>query len=274
MVGYDLTRLLIGSEGTLALITQATLKLWPIPEAVATLRASYASVAAAATAVARIMAQPGTPWVLEFMDAGAVGLIRNQGIELAEGTESMLLFEVESSRDGLAGAVEHLGRVARGEGFIALDSAADADEAARLWQARKALSPALRTLRAGKINEDVVVPVSRIPALVERLGELAREADIPIVSFGHAGNGNLHVNLLFDPDDARETRAAEQTLPRVFEAVLALDGSLSGEHGVGLAKRDFVAMELAPEALALMHGIKRVFDPKGILNPGKALPSE
>ena len=274
VVGYDLTRLLLGSEGTLALITQATLKLWPVPEAVATLRAGYASVGAAAAAVARIMAQPELPWVLEFMDAGAVGLIRNQGIELAEGTESMLLFEVESSRDGLADAVERLGEVARGEGFIALYTAADADEAARLWQARKALSPALRTLRAGKINEDVVVPVSEIPALVARLQEFAHEANIPIVSFGHAGNGNLHVNLLFDPDDEREARAAEETLPRIFKSVLELGGTLSGEHGVGLAKRDFIAMELAPEVLALMRGIKRVFDPKGILNPGKTLPPE
>jgi D-lactate dehydrogenase len=186
----------------------------------------------------------------------------------------MLLFEVESSRDGLADAVERLGEVARGEGFIALYTAADADEAARLWQARKALSPALRTLRAGKINEDVVVPVSEIPALVARLQEFAHEANIPIVSFGHAGNGNLHVNLLFDPDDEREARAAEETLPRIFKSVLELGGTLSGEHGVGLAKRDFIAMELAPEVLALMRGIKRVFDPKGILNPGKTLPPE
>lgn len=274
VVGYDFTRLLLGSEGTLGLITQATLKLWPLPEAVATLRACYDSVEAAAAAVSRIMAQPDIPWVLEFMDAEAVGLIRNQGIELPEGTQSLLLLEVEASRDGLEGAVERLGRTVRGEGFVAYEAARDKREAGELWRARKALSPSLRTLRAGKINEDVVVPVAEIPALVDRLRGLARAADIPIVSFGHAGNGNLHVNLLFDPDDERETQAAKATLPEVFKAVLELGGTLSGEHGVGVAKRDYVSMELQPEVLRLMHEVKHVFDPNGILNPGKTLPPE
>jgi len=274
VVGYDFTRLLIGSEGTLGLITEATLKLWPAPQAVATLRAAYASVPAAAEAVARVMAQPDLPWVLEFMDRGAVGLIRERGVELPEGCEAVLLMEVEGTGAGLEAAVAGVSEAARGEGLLAIDTADDPAEAARLWQARKALSPALRTLRAGKINEDVVVPVARIPDLVARIESLARAADIPIVNFGHAGNGNLHVNLLFDPDDERETRAARETLPRVFEAVLDLGGTLSGEHGVGLAKREFVGMELSPEVLRLMRGVKQVFDPQGILNPGKAIPPE
>ncbi len=272
VVGYDLTRLLIGSEGTLGLITQATLKLWPVPQSVATLRATYLSVAAAASAVARVMAQPELPWVLEFMDRGSVGLIRDRGVDLPPECEALLLMEVEGAGGGLGAAIDAVGDAARGEGFLSLDTTDRADEAARLWQARKALSPALRTLRAGKINEDVVVPVARIPELVARLETLADQVGIPIVSFGHAGNGNLHVNLLFNPDDTREREAAEKTLPRVFEAVLELDGTLSGEHGVGTAKRDFVAMELAPDVLRLMHGLKNVFDPAGILNPGKALP--
>ncbi len=274
VVGYDFTRLLLGSEGTLALITRATLKLWPLPAAVATLRAGYASVTAAAAAVARVMAQPALPWVLEFMDDQAVALIRKRGVAVPGACAALLLMEVEGAGAGLNAAVEAVRAAAEGEGFVSLEATADAGEAAALWQARKALSPSLRTLRAGKINEDVVVPVARIPALVERLQALAREADIPIVSFGHAGNGNLHVNLLFDPADERERRAAEAAVPRVFEIVLELGGTLSGEHGVGLAKRDYVALELAPEVLRLMHGVKRVFDPYGILNPGKTLPPE
>lgn len=273
VVGYDLTRLLIGSEGTLGLITQATLKLWPVPQSVATLRAAYANVAAAAAAVARIMAQPELPWVLEFMDRGSVGLIRDQGIDLPSSCEALLLMEVEGAGAGLDAAVTAVGAAARGDGFLSLETADEGEKAARLWQARKALSPALRTLRAGKINEDVVVPVAQIPELVARIETLAQEAEIPIVSFGHAGNGNLHVNLLFNPDDERERGSAEATLPHVFEAVLELGGTLSGEHGVGLAKRDFVAMELGPEVLAVMHAVKHVFDPEGILNPGKALPA-
>lgn len=274
VVGYDFTRLLLGSEGTLGLITRATLKLWPLPAAVATLRATYSSVAAAAAAVARVMAQPELPWVLEFMDDRAVALIRKRGVDLPAECKALLLMEVEGAGGGLEAAVESVKAAARGEGFVSAEAADSSEQAASLWEARKALSPSLRTLRAGKINEDVVVPVSRIPKLVARLQVLAIEADIPIVTFGHAGNGNLHVNLLFDPDDSRETQAAEKTLPKVFEAVLELGGTLSGEHGVGTAKRDYVAMELSSEVLRLMHGVKRVFDPQGILNPGKTLPPE
>lgn len=272
VVGYDLTRLIIGSEGTLGVITQATLKLWPLPEAVAVVRASYSDVDSAAAAVARIMAQPELPWVLEFMDAAAVRLVRERGVSLPPDACAVLLLEIEGERTGLHIATEKLATVIRGPGFVALETTEDPAESAALWGARKALSPALRTLRAGKINEDVVVPVSRIPELVARLERLGNEANIPVVNFGHAGNGNLHVNLLFDPDDERESAAAHAALPRVFEHVLALDGTLSGEHGVGLAKRDYVAMELAPEVLRLMRGIKRVFDPRGILNPGKVIP--
>ena len=274
VVGYDFTRLLLGSEGTLGLITRATLKLWPLPEAVATLRASYSSVTAAASAVARVMAQPQLPWVLEFMDDRAVDLIRQRGVDVAADCKALLLMEVEGAGAGLGAAVEAVHVAARGDGFVSLEATENADEAAGLWQARKALSPSLRTLRAGKINEDVVVPVSRIPDLVDRVQAFSRDADIPIVTFGHAGNGNLHVNLLFDPDDERERSAARDLLPKVFETVLELGGTLSGEHGVGTAKRDYVAMELQPEVLRLMHGVKRVFDPQGILNPGKTLPPE
>lgn len=274
VVGYDFTRLLLGSEGTLGLITSATLKLWPLPESVATLRASYSSVAAAAAAVASVMGQPQLPWVLEFMDDRAVELIRRHGAEVSAGSKALLLMEVEGAGAGLDAAVESVAEAARGEGLVSLETTENPDEAATLWQARKALSPSLRTLRAGKINEDVVVPVSRIPDLVAKLQDFARDADIPIVTFGHAGNGNLHVNLLYDPDDERESRVARGLLPRVFQTVLELDGTLSGEHGVGTAKRDYLTMELAPEVLRLMHGVKRVFDPQGILNPGKTLPPE
>ncbi len=274
VVGYDFTRLLLGSEGTLGLITRATLKLWPLPESVATLRACYSSVDAAAAAVARVMAQPQLPWVLEFMDDRAVELIRQRGVEVAAECQAMLLMEVEGAGAGLDAAIGSVDTAARGEGFVSLEATKNPEEAAALWQARKALSPSLRTLRAGKINEDVVVPVSRIPDLVARLQDFARDADIPIVTFGHAGNGNLHVNLLYDPDDERERNAAQDLLPKVFEIVLELGGTLSGEHGVGTAKRDYVAMELEPEVLKLMHGVKRVFDPEGILNPGKTLPPE
>jgi D-lactate dehydrogenase len=141
-----------------------------------------------------------------------------------------------------------------------------------LWAARKALSPALRSVAPGKINEDVVVPVSRIPDLVAGVQALAREYALTIVTFGHAGNGNLHVNIMYAPDDAAETARAHAALPRLFALVLALEGTLSGEHGIGVAKRDYMAQAFDTATLDAMRAVKRALDPDGILNPGKVLP--
>lgn len=271
VVGYDLTRLLIGSEGTLAVITEATLKLTPLPDALLTLSASYRSIEAAAQAVARIMAQPVIPYSLEFMDAAALQLIRDGYQALPEQAQALLIIEVDGPAQQLAEQARALGQAAGVPGLLALETATDAQAAAALWQARKRLSPALRRLSPRKINEDVVVPVSRIPELIHSLRDLSQEYAIPIVNFGHAGNGNIHVNLL--PSDQPEAMArAHACLERVFERVLSLGGSLSGEHGVGLDKRPYVARELDPVALRLMHAIKAQFDPCGILNPGKTLP--
>lgn len=271
VVGYDLTRLLIGSEGTLAVITRATLKLTPLSAGKRTLRAVYRDVTTAARAVSRIMAQPVAPYALEFMDGTAVSLVREQA-SLPGEAGAMLLIEADGDKTVLDHAVRAIGNAARGEGLVSLDTARSGEESRALWAARKALSPSLRKAAAGKINEDVVVPVSRIRDLVAGLERLADEFGILIVNFGHAGNGNLHVNLLYDPDDDEQSRAAANCLERVFDLVLELDGTLSGEHGVGEAKRPFVARELDPVALELMRRIKRVFDPRGILNPGKVLP--
>lgn len=268
--GYDLTRLLIGSEGTLAVVTEATLKLVPLPSAKRTLRATYVDVAAAAHAVSRIMAQPVAPCALEFLDDQCLRLARAHGGEVVPLAGAMLLVEVDGELEALASAVEAVAAAARGEGLIELSIAGNEAEVATLWAARKALSPALRTLSPNKINEDVVVPVSRVPELVAATRAIAAAHGLPIVCFGHAGNGNLHVNLL--PRDTAELARADAALAEVFDAVIRLDGTLSGEHGIGLAKREFMPRALDPNALALMRAIKREFDPDGILNPGKLLP--
>jgi len=274
VVGYDLTRLLIGSEGTLAVITQATLKLTPLPEAKVTLQAVYRDMAGAAHAVSRIMAQPVVPCALEFMDAAAIDMVRAYAdCELPRNAGALLMIEVDGTQAELERAAAAIRRAAENDALLNFTQAATREDVEALWRTRKALSPALREVAPKKINEDVVVPVSRIPELVTRLEALAARYAIPIVNFGHAGNGNLHVNLLFDPDDAGQQARAEQCLDEVFTTVLALDGTLSGEHGIGWVKREFVARELDPEALALMHAIKAQFDPAGILNPGKTLPA-
>ncbi len=282
VVGYDLTRLIVGSEGTLAIITEASLKLLPKPETTRTLRACYRDEASAAAAVARLMAQPETPCALEFMDGDSVGLAQgyqrtdprpqNSGAGLPDGTGALLIIEVDGHAETIAAAVKAVSAAAQGDGLLELKAAGSEAESAALWTARKVLSPALRRLAPNKINEDVAVPVSRMPELIEGLRALSRKHGIRIVNFGHAGNGNIHVNLLGDTADPAQREALQQCLEQAFRLVLSLEGTISGEHGVGLEKRDYVGWEVAADTLATMRELKRVFDPKGILNPGKCLP--
>ncbi|WP_312684465.1 FAD-binding oxidoreductase [Stenotrophomonas chelatiphaga] len=269
--GYDLTHLLVGSEGTLAIIVEATLKLTPVAVAQAGLRVLYRDADAAAQAVSRVMGQPVVPTRLEFMDARSLQLLRLNGADVPD-AGAMLLIEADGDHDTLPYLLQALANAAEGDGMITLDVAMEGAAREKLWAARKALSPALRSIAPGKINEDVVVPVSRIPELVSGVQALAAEFDLTIVTFGHAGNGNLHVNILYHPDDAHESARAHAALPRIFALTLALEGTLSGEHGIGLAKRDFMAQAFTPETLTAMRAIKAALDPDGILNPGKVLP--
>jgi D-lactate dehydrogenase len=270
--GYDLSRLLIGSEGTLALIVEATLKLTPLAPERRALRALYRDVDSAAAAVARLMAQAVTPSMLEFMDGECVRLAREVGGAELPDAGALLMIEADGDAATLPSALATLERAAQGDGCIEVATATDEAARERLWAARKALSPALRTIAPGKINEDVVVPVSRLPELVARVQGIAKSQQAKIVCFGHAGNGNLHVNILYDPADAAESTRAEAALAKVFTAAIDLGGQLSGEHGIGMAKRGFMAQALGSETLAAMRAIKGVFDPDGILNPGKVLP--
>lgn len=273
VVGYDLTRLIIGSEGTLAVITEATLKLTPLPEAKRTLQAVYRDMGDAARAVAALMAQPITPCALEFMDRGAIEMIRSYAqADLPRNAGALLMIEVDGPEDYVDAAAGAVAKAAAVDGALSVTVATTGDEVRALWATRKALSPALRNVAPKKINEDVVVPVSRIPDLIDGLQALGERHGITIVNFGHAGNGNIHVNLLVDPDDARQMQAADRCLDEVFSLVLNLRGTLSGEHGIGLVKRAFVDREIEPDTLDLMRRIKAQFDPAGILNPGKGFP--
>ncbi|MCW8901368.1 MAG: FAD-binding oxidoreductase [Gammaproteobacteria bacterium] len=273
VVGYDLTRLLIGSEGTLAVITEATLKLTPLAESKRTLQLIYSDIESAAKAVSAIMAQPTIPCALEFIDGNAIDMIRDYSdIRFPENAGAMLMVEVDGPESQLDASVEDIKTASQSPSLLEIKIANTKEEVDALWATRKALSPALRNIAPKKINEDVVVPVSNIPDLIHGLEKLSAEYKTPIVNFGHAGNGNIHVNLLFNPDDEVQNNNAHRCLDAVFDLVLALDGTLSGEHGVGIEKRDFVDREIEPVTLALMKRIKKEFDPNLILNPGKMFP--
>jgi D-lactate dehydrogenase (quinone) len=273
VMGYDLTRLIIGSEGTLAIVTEATLRLTPKPETLRTLRAVYADMRAAAAAVSRIMAQPVTPCALEFIDHASIEMIRGYAqTDLPRDAGAMLLIEVDGLAVQIDTSVAAVEAAARGEGLMELRAAHDKQETDALWTARKALSPALRKIAPKKINEDIAVPVSRMAELISGLQEISKQHGITNVNFGHAGNGNIHVNLLIDPDDAAQMKQAEPCLMEVFKLVLSLDGTLSGEHGVGLEKQSFMNLEFDATQLDLMRRIKNQFDPKNLLNSGKLFP--
>ncbi len=270
VVGYDLTRLLIGSEGTLAIITEATLKLTVKPTAERTIRAFYQNSQAAAEAVVQIMSQSIQPCALELLDKKALSLLRSQTeFAIPASAQVMLLIKVDGMQQQIEYDCQALYQAAQHPLVCGIEIATDKQMAQAFWQARKKLSPLLRTLAPNKINEDIIVPISQLEQLLTQIENIAQQENILIVNFGHAGNGNIHVNLLFDEQNKRDADAANRALQQIFSLVIALGGSLSGEHGIGLAKKDFVPLELTDETIAVMRAIKQVFDPLNILNPGK-----
>ena len=271
-VAYDLTRLLIGSEGTLAIITEATLKLLPLPEAKHVLQVIYTDVYSAAQAIVRVMSQSVTPSALEFIDSKSVELLRKKGVTISEKAGALLIIEVDGPENTIANLAERVIHAVKGEGFIDIAHAKTQQEITQLWKARKTLSPALRDLAPNKINEDVVVPIGQLANFLDFLQQLSKRYQIMIVNFGHGGNGNIHVNFLIDAENKKEHQHAEQALIEMFDEVIRLGGTLSGEHGIGIEKKKFLSKAVDSNTMDLMLQIKKVFDPNGILNPGKIFP--
>ncbi|WP_430230904.1 FAD-binding oxidoreductase [Nitrosomonas communis] len=270
VVGYDLTRLLIGSEGTLAVITEATLKLTPLPEKQGGLVAYYCDAISCAAAIVAIMGIPRGPSALEFLDAGSLNLIRARFPDLLPSNcQAMLMIEVDGSQTEISETIHNILYACHNSGLLQAEQVINSEN---LWKARKALSPLLRDIAPKKINEDVVVPVNTLPQFLDELTQLATQYRIANVNFGHAGNGNIHVNLLINPDDTEENYRAEKCLNEIFDLVIRLNGTLSGEHGIGREKRAYIDKEIDPTTLTLMKRIKQLFDPNDILNPGKLFP--
>jgi len=272
VVGYDLTRLLVGSEGTLAVITKIRLKVLPIPEDVITLLALFTELEPSGEAVKSIIAEGIMPRTLEFLDAETIRAVENyKTIGLPRETEAMLLIELDGAPSVImrdAGRISDICKKLKGEIIMAENELARM----KLWEARRAVSPALFHISPTKINEDIVVPRSRLSEMLLRLRLLSRNTGIRIVNFGHAGDGNIHVNLMVDRANREEYEKAQKLVEEIFRATLELGGTISGEHGVGLTKQNYIAMEIHPAELELMKKIKQAFDPKNLLNPGKIFP--
>jgi len=271
VVGYDLTQLIVGSEGTLAIVTQITLRLVPKPAVQATLQATFSSIGAAVDAVSRLLAARVVPATIELIDGASLGAVERhlKRAVAPAGTSAMLIIEVDGVPGGVAEESALVATACREAGAIDVRRAATAAERDSLWEARREISIATRALAPRKINHDVVVPRGRVPQLFDLIDRVRHEQRLLITSFGHAGDGNIHVNLMVDPANADEMQRAMIAERTLFEGVVRLEGSISGEHGIGFAKAKYLGLELSPPTIALMQRIKFAFDPNGILNPGK-----
>jgi glycolate oxidase len=269
VVGYDLTRLLVGSEGTLSIFTKIRLKVLPLPQEVVTLLAIFNNLEFSGEAVSKILAAKIIPRTLEFMDRESMQAVENyRPVGLPKDAEAVLLIELDGYPATITKEAEKIADICR---HLNAEIEMAEDDYARdnLWTARRAISPALYYLNPTKINQDIVVPRNKIPEMLKRLRSLSEESGIRIVNFGHAGDGNIHVNIMVDKRNEEEYRKGIKLVEQVFRETLALGGTISGEHGVGLTKAEYIKMEIPKKELEIMESIKKVFDPKNILNPGK-----
>jgi len=272
VVGYDLTRLLTGSEGTLSVFTKIRLKILPLPEEVVTLLAIFNNLEASGNAVAKIISSKIIPRTLEFMDREAIAAIEKlKPVGLPKDAEAILLIELDGHPSTITKEAEKIVDICRQLG-AEIKKAEDEDARNQLWASRRAISPALYQIRPTKINEDIVVPRNMVTEMLKRLRKLSEESGIKIVNFGHAGDGNIHVNIMVDKADNDEYTKGLSLVEQIFKDTLSLGGTISGEHGVGLTKAGYIGMELSKKELEIMEAIKKVFDPKNILNPGKIFP--
>ncbi|MBU1170790.1 MAG: FAD-binding protein [Proteobacteria bacterium] len=270
VVGYDLTRLIIGSEGTLAVVTEMTLKLLPLPGAVMTVAVVFDSMDKAAFTVTEIIRSGIIPRCVEYLDKASIACVQSYAnLDLPIGAEALLIIETDGRRDAAEYDLRCLTEICRKNDCILIKTAESKEEKDALWAARKAVSPSLYMYGPDKINEDIVVPRSRIPEMVKMIETLRKDSGLTMVSFGHAGDGNIHVNIMLDKGKKGDLEKAEYVVDRIFDETLSLGGTLSGEHGVGITKLPYISKEIGQTERLLMQQIKTVFDPHNILNPGK-----
>ena len=273
VVGYDLTKLMCGSEGTLGVITKIIFKLLPLPDAKKTMLAIFDSIDGAASAVSTIIRGKIIPTTLEFLDHATLQCVdRRFNLGLPEEGRAVLIIEVDGDRDLIEKQAGMIHELIKPLGLVQFRVARDNAESEQLWKVRRLVSPSLRDVNPDKFNEDIVVPRSKVPDVIRKIEKIQQRYDIPIVNFGHAGDGNLHVNVMIDKAISGMEEKAHEAIKEIFQAALELGGTMSGEHGVGLAKQPYIPLELSPVQIATMLAVKRAFDPNNILNPGKMFP--
>jgi glycolate oxidase len=268
--GYDLTRLFIGSEGTLGIITRARLRIFPLPRHRLVMSAYFDSMESAGKAIFRVMTSDLIPSAAELMDKQTVEAVSKfMKMEFPE-CIALAIFEFDGSSLGeVKRRIRQARKLCEREKATRVDVSETVEESDRLWQARKSAGPALATLKPSSLHEDATVPTSRIPEMLTRIEQIAQKHNVLIPTFGHVGDGNLHPIILYDERNPDEKKRAEAATTDIFRAAIELGGTLSGEHGIGLSKAPFFSMEHSTQEIEIMRKIKNVLDPNNILNPGK-----
>lgn len=275
VAGYDLTKLLVGSEGTLAVITEATLKLIPPPKAKKTMLAMYRDLYGAARTVSKIIENRIIPATLEFMDNPTIQVVDDFAkLGLPHDMEAILLIEQDGEPETVERDIERIREICMLEQADRVEVAANREEAEKLLTARRSAFTALARLRPTTILEDATVPRSKIADMVLRINEIAHKYQVAIATFGHAGDGNLHPTATTDARDTEEIHRVELAFAEIFEAAIELGGTITGEHGVGIVKAPYLEWKVGTAGMEVMRGIKEVFDPHHILNPGKIFAKE
>ena len=272
VVGLDLTRLFTGSEGVLGILTEATLKILPLNDSIKTIEVTFKSVENASDTIISLMSQPITPYKLEFVDNESIKLINTiKKNHYNKDCSAAILLEIDGENEYIDILLDKIVKVIKKNKYKKITVANNRLDIEMLWSARKSLSPALREIGGYKINEDIAVPISNLKILLSNLDKLSKKYNIKVVNFGHAGNGNIHVNLLFQSNEEKKSENSKKCLEEIFDLVLSLDGTISGEHGIGIIKKKFIGKEINKDTLSLMRDIKKQFDPKNILNPNKSI---
>ena len=270
VVGFDLTGLMCGSEGLLGIITEATLKLLPMPEATSTVRANFRSMEDACRVLTKFTPHGILPMAMEVIDKYCIEAVEdNYAFGLSRDANAILLVAVDGSREEVERNAHTVEQIISENGGFDVVRARSKDEEDKLWDVRRAISPSLMKYGTLKINEDVVVPRSRVPELVSKIEEIGKQHNVFVANFGHAGDGNIHVNFVVDRDDADEVARARKCVSETFKLSVELGGTISGEHGIGYVKAPYLDYAVDRPTLEIMKAIKKLFDPNGILNPGK-----